>query len=220
MNSIVIDTENTAEPGRRRGRPRAFDREQALETALRVFWLLGYEGASIADLTQAMGVSPTSLYAAFGSKAELYREALDRYGRGEGTCAGGSLRADGCAREAIAAILRDCAQRFVDPAHPPGCMISTAVLACATENAAVAAHLVALRRRATEAFVARIDADVAAGVLPVATDSLAVARFYAAIIQGMSVQACDGVTAPELGRIAEMAIRAWDEVVAPPLAGE
>ncbi|WP_051229447.1 TetR/AcrR family transcriptional regulator [Paludibacterium yongneupense] len=205
-------------PGRGRGRPRAFDRDQALDTALQVFWRLGYEGASISDLTQAMSISPTSLYAAFGSKSGLYREALERYGSGEGACSVGPLRPDGSVHDAVSAVLRECAVRFVDPAHPPGCMISTAVLACAEENDAVADHLAELRRRAMAAFVARVDKGKVTGELSAATDCLAIARFYGAIIQGMSVQAKDGAGADELALVAEMAIGAWDDVCARAMA--
>lgn len=67
-----------------RGRPRSFDKEAALERAMEVFWRLGYEGASMTDLTAAMGIASPSLYAAFGSKEALFRQALDHYRATEG----------------------------------------------------------------------------------------------------------------------------------------
>lgn len=210
----MIATKKIQCAARGRGRPRGFDKDQALDIALELFWRLGYEGASIADLCQAMGLSPTSLYAAFGSKAGLYREALERYGTGKGSFSAALLGHDGTAREAVACVLRECACRFADPAHPPGCMIATGVLACAEENDAVADHLASLRRRTSAAFVARLEAGIAAGELPSGTDSRAVARFYGSIIQGMSVQATDGADAQALRLIADMAMDAWDDVVA------
>lgn len=202
----------SSSPGR--GRPRGFDVDQALDVALEVFWRLGYEGASIADLTQAMGVCPTSLYAAFGSKEDLYRKALERYGKGDGSFSAVLASSGGTAREAVGLVLRECASRFTDPAHPPGCMIATGVLACAEENGPVADHLASLRRRIAEAFTDRIEAGIAAGELPEGTDGHAVARFYGSIIQGMSVQATDGADGEALRLVADMALDAWDGVVA------
>ena len=209
----MITTKKIPAPGRGRGRPRGFDRDRALDLALNVFWRLGYEGASIADLTQALGIAPTSLYAAFGSKAELYQEALRRYASGEGAFSSALASGEGSARDAVASVLHECACRFANPAHPPGCMIATGVLACAEENGPMADHLAGLRRRAAAAFAARIEQGIAAGELAAGTDSQAVARFYGTVIQGMSVQATDGAGAAALHLIADMAMDAWPNVL-------
>lgn len=213
-NTRVITTKKNETVSRGRGRPRSFDTDEALDIALEVFWRLGYEGASISDLTQAMGLCPTSLYAAFGSKAALYREALARYGSRDGAFTAALAAREGSARDAVACVLRECASRFADPAHPPGCMISTAVLACAKENGEVADHLASLRRHVSLAFAARIEAGIASGELPPGTNSQAMARFYASVIQGMSVQATDGADGKALRLIADMAMDAWDDVAA------
>jgi TetR/AcrR family transcriptional repressor for divergent bdcA len=76
----VIDTKISS----RRGRPRAFDRDEALAKAQALFHAKGYDALSIADLTQALGINPPSFYAAFGSKLELYDEVLRRYEKTEG----------------------------------------------------------------------------------------------------------------------------------------
>jgi len=209
----VITTKISPPIGRGRGRPRGFDRDHALDTALKVFWRLGYEGASIADLTQAIGISPPSLYAAFGSKAKLYKEVLRRYAIGEGAFSSALANCEGSARDAVEIVLHECACRFVNPGHPPGCMISTAVLAYAEENEAVADHLAGLRRKAAEAFAVRIEAGIVSGELNASINSQAVARFYTSVIQGMSVQATDGADLASLHLIADMAMDAWPSIL-------
>src|SRR4051812_17607670 len=157
------------DPPRPRGRPRGFDRDAALDRALPVFWRQGYEGASIADLTQAMGITTPSLYGAFGSKERLYREALDRY-RADPQRAAPWAMAAPTAREAVRLILEGSARDFTDPAHPPGCMISTAVLTCAPENRPAAAALTSMRGNTVARLRGRFARAVAEGELPPGTD--------------------------------------------------
>lgn len=205
MNDVKNnDAENSPAPVRRRGRPPAFDRAEVLARAGETFWRLGYEGASIADLTAAMGITPQSLYAAFGSKADLYREALGWYGDTFATMTEEDLAAPDVIGT-LCAWLEAQARTFADPAHPPGCMISTAVLGCAVENDPVS-RLVAARREATIARLReRLERARADGDLNADADPAAIARFIGAIIQGMSVQARDGASAAELSALARLA---------------
>ena len=106
-----------------RGRPRSFDRAAALHRAMEVFWARGYDGASMADLTAAMGINSPSLYAAFGCKEALFREALELYETGEGGSASRSLQEAPTARAGIEAMLRENAVAYTAPDRPPGCMI-------------------------------------------------------------------------------------------------
>jgi AcrR family transcriptional regulator len=199
-----------AGPARRgRGRPRGFDRHRALEQALLLFWERGYEGTSIADLTAAMGITPPSLYAAFGSKEQLYDEALALYGADPDSPNAGALAARPTAYAAVEWMLRAMAERFADRRHPAGCMVSTAVLACAPEHTPIAHKLARRRLAALDAVTERIARGVAAGELPPETDARRLARFYCAIIQGMSVQARDGANLAELLEIVETALSAW-----------
>ncbi|ADO75518.1 TetR/AcrR family transcriptional regulator [Stigmatella aurantiaca] len=191
--------------GRPRGRPREFDREAALARALEVFWRYGYEGASIADLTRAMGITAPSLYTAFHSKEALYREALARYQTEVGASTVRFLE-EPKIRTALASVLRESAKQFTAPAHPAGCMVSTAVLSCAEENQPVAEHVAHLRKKALGLFQARFERAIAEGELPETMDAAELARFYGAIIQGMSVQARDGATEQELLGIVELAL--------------
>lgn len=175
-----------------------------LAKAGETFWRLGYEGASIVDLTRAMGITPQSLYAAFGSKAELYREALDWYGSAFATLTADMLARPG-ALATLAAWLERQAELFSDPDHPPGCMISTAVLGCAVEHEPVA-RVAAARREATIAHIrARLVRAKAEGEMRPDADPGTLARFVGAIIQGMSVQARDGARRAELVALARLA---------------
>jgi AcrR family transcriptional regulator len=187
-----------------RGRPRTFDRQAALEAAMTLFWRHGYEGTSIADLTSAMGFTPPTLYAAFGSKEQLYREVLAHY-----LTRGRALSEDPCAYAAIEYHLRDAAEHFTNPAKPAGCMVSTALLYSAVENEAARAAAAALRAGAFALLVAKLDRAKATGELPADTDTQALARFYSAIIQGMSVQAIDGASAADLNDFVDIALAAW-----------
>lgn len=188
---------------RRRGRPPAFERSEVLGKAAIEFWKLGYEGASIADLTAAMGITPQSLYTAFGSKAELYREAVGWYltniGEGDWTEIDDVI-------ESFAHLLESQAETFTRPGYPPGCMISTAVLTAAVENIDVAAHMSRLREANVGRFVERLERGIAQGQLRPDVDTTALARFIGAIIQGMAVQARDGADTETLRDIARIAI--------------
>lgn len=190
---------------RPRGRPRAFNREQALAVAGHHFWRLGYEGASIADLTTAMGITPQSLYAAFRSKADLYREALQWYQGDIGAATTEALR-DSDVVAAFERVLLDSAREFCRPDRPRGCMISTAVLTCATENHAVAEMVAGLRDATLVAFRGRLQQGVDEGALRPDTNVAALARFIGALVQGMSVQARDGATEADLKDIAYLGI--------------
>src|SRR6478672_4047067 len=111
------------------GRPRAFDPEEALETALRLFWQKGYEGASLSDLTEAMGINRPSLYAAFGNKEELFRKAFDRYAAGPASFWGEALKAP-TARAVAEQLLRGCVAAQTDPEGPKGCLAVQGALSC------------------------------------------------------------------------------------------
>ena len=197
------------EPARKRGRPRVLDRDAGLDVAARLFWERGYEGTSIADLTQAMGVTPPSLYATFGSKQELYRQALDRAIARENNRRSDAMQSEMSAYEALAFYLNDVAEGISDPEKPRGCIVSTAVLQHAEENEAVAKETAARREASIQCVKARFDRAVTEGELAAGTDTDSLARFYGAVVQGMSAQACDGACTVGLKRLVEIALSAW-----------
>ncbi|WFU03035.1 TetR/AcrR family transcriptional regulator [Rhizobium sp. CB3171] len=190
------EAENSAP--RKRGRPPAFDRETVLAAARNTFWKHGYDGSSIADLTAAMGITPQSLYAAFSSKAELYREALEQYRRMPRPEPGNPFTDEVDTVAAFERFLTNSAKIFTAPEHPKGCMISTAVLNCAEENEPIAHHVASMRLQALAIFTARIERGIAEGDMRPDADARSLARFLGAIVQGMSVQARDGATTDEL----------------------
>lgn len=202
--SRAITVINSDKPRKKRGRPPAFDRQSVLARAAETFWRLGYEGASIVDLTGAMGITPQSLYGAFGSKAQLYDEALGWYRSEFGALTPEALEGPDVLGT-LGRLLVSEAKKFTDPDHPPGCMISTAVLGCSEENNPIADNVANLRRDAIGLIRKRLDRALSEGELAADADPAAIARYIGTIIQGMSVQARDGATEQELVAVAELA---------------
>lgn len=190
------------------GRPRSFDPEAALEKAMRVFWSKGYEGASLADLTRAMGINRPSLYAAFGNKEALFRKAMDRYGSGPASHTCEALRAP-TAREVAERCIYGTADLLANPDHPPGCLGVNGIVAGGDEAKAVCQDMAARRFAVIEALRKRFARAKKEGDLPANADPAALASYISAITQGMSVLAASGAKKAELRRIADVAMQAW-----------
>lgn len=196
-------------PARKRGRPRAIERDAGLDIAARLFWERGYEGTSTADLTKAMGINPPTLYSMFGSKQELYRQALEFGIARESRRRMEILQSPLPVYDALRLYLYDIADGDTQPDKPRGCMVSTAVLQHAEENGSVAQMTAALREASMQTLKTRFDRAVEEGELPAQTDTDTLARFYGAIIQGMSAQACDGACNARLKQLIDLALTAW-----------
>lgn len=198
-----------SETVRKRGRPRVLNRETGLEVAANLFWERGYEGTSIADLTAAMGITPPSLYATFGSKEELFRMALNHSISQQNSQRLQLLDAKRHVYESLKLFLYDIAEGDTQPDKPRGCIVSTAVLQHSEENASVARATAALREASMQVLKSRFDRAVREGELPEGTDTDTLARFYGAVIQGMSAQACDGACTTRLKALVDIALNAW-----------
>jgi AcrR family transcriptional regulator len=199
------------------GRPREFDRDQALERAMLAFWRRGYEGTSMADLVQALGIASARIYAAFGSKQGLFREAVQRYEAGDGGFADRAMAQEPRVRDALARVLRDAVATYTDDAHPLGCMVVTAATNCAEENEAVAAWLAEHRRQRTQSLIDRLQRALDEGELRAGTDVQALGDFYATQLHGISVQARDGVPRQRLLAAVQTALLLLDTALEPAL---
>ncbi|KUJ65348.1 TetR family transcriptional regulator [Streptomyces albus subsp. albus] len=194
----------------KRGRPRTFDRTAALAAATRLFWERGYEATSIGELTEAMGIRPGSLYAAFGDKKSLFKEAVQHYGQSPvGAFMGVALQEEPTAYGAFARILREAAAIYPDPSHPAGCLTICAATNVTPQDIEVQDFLRELRNANLTVFEARLEAARRSGELPATARCRALAGYFATVIQGMSQRARDGATAAELTEIAELALAAW-----------
>lgn len=192
-----------------RGRPRTFDETDVLDIAKDLFWERGYEATSIKDLTEAMGMTPPSLYAAFGSKEALYGRVLDRYVETFGHRLLEGLFDEPDLKKAITHIVHLWAELLSSEAHPKGCMISLGMANHAPDHARVAQHLAARRAQTTRLILDRLESSK--DQLPEGTDIVGLANYIAMAILGMSVQARDGASTQALLRVADRVMAAWPE---------
>ena len=190
-----------------RGRPRAFDRGAVLERAMLTFWRYGYEGASITHLTQQMGISAQSLYAAFGSKTELYKEAMTLY-RSSVDYAACALQGEVDVWAAVRRVLFESADRFTKPGSPAGCMLSAEMLHGSEEHGQLAQFVRSLRHEALATIKERFHKALQDRQLQQDVDVEGLARLLYATVLGMAVQARDGASEQQLRSIAEVSFAA------------
>lgn len=190
------------------GRPREFDAEKALDKALKVFWRKGYEGASLSDLTEAMGINRPSLYSAFGNKDALFRKAMDRYVEGPARYVREALD-EPTAKKVAEKLLYTGIELVTDPRSPRGCFMVQSALACGEEGDAVRRELTKQRLALEKGTRERFERAKAEGDLPADSDPAALAKLLTTISNGMAVQAAGGATREELCAVAKLALSSF-----------
>ena len=210
MIAMESNMEATASARRKGGRPLSFDRDAALEQAMRLFWRHGYETTSISDLTHAMGITAPSLYTAFGDKRRLFLEAARRYA-GDPEAIREAIDGAATARDAAAMLLTNAVVVFTGEATPPGCLLASATASGSAASSDVQAVVAGYRRAICDRLQARIERDMANGALPNETDPATLAALVVTMVQGLSVLARDGASRGLLSGVVDASLRAWPD---------
>ncbi|MDC7712373.1 TetR/AcrR family transcriptional regulator [Vogesella indigofera] len=192
----------TRAPHRSKGRPRTFDRETALLNALDVFWRRGYEPASVAELCATMGINPPSLYAAFGNKAQLFLEAVNHYEKVYWEATWDRMAKELDLHCAIKNFFHEAAHILTSPDAPCGCLVVLAAINVSPESQGIIDALKVFRQEGRNYFLNRLKRGIEEGSLPPQTDVLALAITLNTVLEGMSIQARDGLSQTELESIA------------------
>jgi AcrR family transcriptional regulator len=188
------------------GRPVSFDKEAALEAAMLLFWERGFEGTSMADLTQAMGLSPSSIYAAFGDKQALFALAAKRYLENPAQYAAGAL-AEPTLKDVIRALFENTVEFLTTPGHPPTCMSLAGAMGCSVSATPAKQLMTEIRKQNEAAIKSRLLRARKSGEFPKQINVDDYTRYLSTILAGLSIQAANGSTKAELKRTAEMALR-------------
>lgn len=195
-------------PAPARGRPREFCTDAALGAALGVFWAKGYDGASMADLTAAMGITKPSLYAAFGNKEQLFHQALDRYEAEKLAYTREALKQPS-ARAVAEHFMRGAVAAQTSTCDPKGCMGVISATACGAEADSIKAHIMERRASSNAALVARFQQAQRDGDLPAHLDPQGLAFYLYALLQGMAVLASLGATRADLDGVVNTSLSMW-----------
>jgi len=193
-----VDHEAVRRP---RGRPRAFDREAALRRAMEVFWDKGFDNCSMSDLVAAMGINSPSLYAAFGSKEDLFREAMDLYIGAEGGAPLRALAAHRSCRDALQAMLGSTVELFTQPDVSRGCMLFLGAMNIGAQHHELGVHLHERRRKVAAMIAEKLSEGVRDGELAPDTDVGKLAELCVTVFAGLSIQAQDGVSRATLSGV-------------------
>jgi AcrR family transcriptional regulator len=196
-----------------RGRPREFDRDQALQKAMYLFWSRGYETTSMADLRAALGITQASLYAAFGGKEQLFRETVELYRQTAARGTTEALAIETSSRAAIHAMLQAAVDAFSAPGAPGGCLLILGATNCAVENRAVQEYLLSIRRQISQSILERLKQGQDKGDVPKAAPVATLAAYYSTVLHGLALQSRDGASRKTLTQIVQFAMADWKRMV-------
>ena len=188
------------------GRPRGFAEDAALEAAMRVFWEKGYEGATLADLTEAMGINRSSLYASFGDKEALFRMAIARYAEGPAAYLKTALQ-EPTVRAVVEALLRGALELLTDPSNPRGCLSVQGALACGSDSEPMKQAIIAWRKHGESDIQKRLQRARTEGALAKDVNPGDLARHISTVLTGLGVQAANGSTRGEMMRVVDLVLR-------------
>ncbi|MFA7351161.1 MAG: TetR/AcrR family transcriptional regulator [Methylotenera sp.] len=206
-----IKIEKDKKTSKPRGRPVAFDQDKALENALHVFWSRGYEGASMSELVEALGINKPSIYAAFGNKEALFQKVLEKYISGPAGFISKALN-EPTAKLVAEKFLTGAVEFFSDESHPSGCMVVQGALSCGQGADFIQSELISRRRQLEEHIKNRFDLAIVKGDLPKSANTANLAKYLTTLHQGLSVQATSGASKAELLAVIELALHNWSTV--------
>lgn len=180
---------------------------------MHLFWSLGYEATSMADLRARLAITQASLYAAFGSKEQLFHEAVNLYRRSAGFSTTRALALETSARDAIHAMLQAAVDAFCAPGAPGGCLLILGATNCTQENKAVQDHLLSIRREISKSILGRLKKGQREGDVPKSASIVALAAYYSTVLHGLALQSRDGASRKTLTQVVEFAMAGWQQML-------
>ena len=194
---------------RRRGRPKCFDEQEALQKAMLLFWKYGYEATSMSDLTKALNLTAPSIYSAFGDKSQLFHACLDYYLKHEACSLDLIFQQAETAKVAIELYLYENLKKLLQQNKPSGCMLVTATMNCSQEHQPLQHDLLLKRQQVKDKISQRLQQGVRDQDLSPNANIQAMTDYYATVIQGLTMQARDGVPIEQLEEVVTLALKTW-----------
>lgn len=194
---------------RRRGRPKCFDEQEALQKAMMLFWKYGYEATAMSDLTKALNLTAPSIYSTFGDKSQLFHACLDYYLKHEACSLDLIFQQAETAKVAIELYLYENLKKLLQQDKPTGCMLVTATMNCSEQHQPLQHDLLLKRQQVKEKIYQRLQQGVEDGDLSSDADIQAMTDYYVTVIQGLTMQARDGVAIEQLENVVTLALKTW-----------
>lgn len=192
------------------GRPREFDREKALIQARDFFWQHGYEGTSMSDLVEVLGIASARIYKAFGSKEALFREAVQHYEKNEGGFALDALKQQNI-KDAMTQLFQDAVKLYNQINHSFGCMVVSSASILSEENQNLLEWMTQQRIERGQSLVQRFEQAKSDGQLLADADPEILGQYYGLVLHGLSVQARDGYSEKMLLSVTNFALQNLDQ---------